>query len=211
MQNAMQAFLPNDLINLVDGYFAHSNATEVLVLGTDGKPLDSELNRITIDAIKVALTTKTCDRDIIRLIFTNAVDKGYTPFLNRVMSEVRALGKKILLDDVDFSGINLSKLEFDGASMTNANFTGADLNDASFFSADLSGSSGLSSATGNIAVNQLTVLTGTGIYSESRKSYLVLTTKPFYVSLSNAPEKYGHVKVIYNSTTFLIRYMDDDL
>lgn len=208
MKSALDTFLSNDLINIIDSYFAFSNAVEVLILGSDGKPVDSESNRTTTDAIRLALTSPQCDRDIIRLIFENAADHGYTDFLNILLNDLRFNQKKIILDNVDFSGLNLTNLNFDSASMQNANFTGASLDSASFVASDLTGARGLIVATGHITVNCQTVLADTGLYDNPRKLNAFLNNKPCLIVLSGSRQKLNYVGLTLSDTLFLIRFSD---
>ena len=189
MRNAMQAFLPTDLINLVDGYLTHTDATQALVLGTDGKPLDSELNRTTCDAIQLALTSPDCDRDVIRLIFQHAADHGYNYYLDGVMKELRDQKKAIILDNVDFSGIYLGLLNFEGASLVNVNFAGASLDSVGFIGADLTGVRGLASATGIFRMDHTTVLHNTELAAFAKNLALSSYFKICLIQLPDHPEK----------------------
>jgi len=161
MKSSLSEFLPKDLIHIVDDYFAYSDATEVLTFDVDGKMVDSELNRQILEAAKYALTTGTCDREIIRLIFKNAIDHGYTGFLNMSLMLLRYQHYPLIFDGVNFSDLNLSKIKFDGASIKKANFDNANLMDASFAASDLSGSYGFSTARGMMIVNGQTGLADT--------------------------------------------------
>jgi hypothetical protein len=161
--------------------------------------------------MKSALTSPDCDREIIRLIFKNADDNGYRNYLNDVMRQVRSLNKDLILDKVDFSGINLSALSFDGANMAEAKFTGANLNETCFINADLTGSTGLPEASGNIFINRNTILTATGLYSEAYKRTPVTDHLPYYISLLNPPDKFTHMKLIFHGTTFLIPFDPTEL
>ena len=211
MRSSLGEFLVADLIDIVDSYFAFSGATEVLTLGTDGQPADSETNREMIGAMKRALTDARCDRTIIRTIFNNAVDNGYTAFLNTVMHELRDEQQTIVLDHVDFSNLNLSGLNFDSASLQQANFTNATLHSASFLDADLSGAQGLSSANGLVAVNYRSILTGTGYPFASAYLYSVLRDHVFWIPLDgstplSSPAYYFHIKS--SGTMIWIKHSD---
>jgi hypothetical protein len=171
LRNALQDVLPTDLIHLVDGYLTHSGATEVLELGSDGKPVDSEFNRQTIDAMKLALSKKTSDRGMIRLIFQNANSHGYTSHLNAVMNEMRAQKLEIILDHVDFSGLDLSFLVFDTASMKQANFSESNLHATNFFGSDLTDAKGLQSTSGIFVFNNRTIVTDTPMQAVSARMF----------------------------------------
>lgn len=190
MRQRLQEFLVNDVISIVESYLAHSDATEALILGADGQPIDSEQNRITIDAIKLALTTATCDRDIIRQIFLNAKENHYKPYLTSLLNELRSQNKSIVLNNVNFSGIDLSGLNLDQASCTGANFSLCNLHATSLVAANLTDAQGLSEATGAITINCMTVLSGTGLALETEGMLAVFGAERFhYVLADGAPER----------------------
>ncbi|MET3106827.1 hypothetical protein AAKU67_002642 [Oxalobacteraceae bacterium GrIS 2.11] len=207
MKNTLSTILPMELINIVDSYFAFSDATAPLVLGSDGKPVDSELNRTTIESIKLAFSSPQCDRDIIRLIFSNAAENGYIATLNDLINGLRLTATPVILDNVNFSGLNLSGVNLNSASIRGANFTGCCLNDASFIASDLASTEGLTQAT-DITVNSLTVLTDTGLYSDSTKLALYIETNPCMIALSGPGRKIDYLSMTLGSTRFLIRYCD---
>lgn len=214
LKNVLSEFLPSDVISIVDGYHAHADAIDVLVLGTDGQPLDSESNRTTIAAIKLALTTASCDREIIRLIFQHAADNGYTGFLNRVLNELRAQKTPIILDNVNFSGINLSTLRLDEVSLKNANFAQANLDAVSFIAADLTGMRGMASATGRIRMNYQTRLHNTELEVTSEimspngpdgKPHHDPFIKPFEIELLK-PISNAHLKLWTETGGVVLQY-----
>jgi len=160
VNTALSAALPQSLIDLVDSFLAHAEAQQMLILGPDGKPVDSETNRTTIAEIKSALTDSKCDRGIIRQIFKHAVERGYTAFLNQLVNELRTEGTPIILDKVDFSDLNLSKFNFNKVSLINASFNAAEVEGTTFLGADLSYVQDLTSTFGCLWLNAETTLTG---------------------------------------------------
>jgi hypothetical protein len=156
----LSAVLPQSLVDLVDSYLVHAEALETISLAPDGKPVDSETNRTTIAEIKSVLTNATCDRGIIRQIFRNAGEGGYTAFLNQLMNELRADGKPIILDKVDFSDLNLSDYNFNKVSLVQANFNATVLENTTFLGADLTDVQNLNSASGCLWLNAETIITG---------------------------------------------------
>jgi uncharacterized protein YjbI with pentapeptide repeats len=207
LYNVLGNFLPANLCSIVDSYLTHADATKVLILGSDGKPLDSETNRSIIEAIKQALVLPSYDREFIRLIFQNAANNGYTSFLSGVMDDLRGQGKQIVLDKVDFSGIKLKELNFDRTSIMNANFTGALLDGASFIKADLTGSKGLSDISGVIRVNYLTNLTDTGFSFDSANLFSWVGDKPFLIPLDSTYVPF-HLPIEDSGIQILINYWD---
>jgi len=208
MKTTLIEYLPTDVINIVDSYFAFSDALEVLTLGSDGQPVDSESNRITSDAMKLALTSPQCDRDILRLIFKNAVDHGYGAFLNKLMADLRLDNQRIILDRVNFSGMDLSKLSFDSVSMRQTNFTAANLHETSLIAADLTQAHGLTEATGQVTVNCMTVFTNAGFYHSPESLRKIIGAKPCIIVLSGPQNKVNYLSLTLDRTRFLVLFRD---
>jgi len=206
MKSTLSELLPLKVISIIDNYLASSHPAQALIMGPDGKPADSEANRPVIASIKLALTSSECDRGIIRAIFKNAIDNGYTVFLNDLMDELRQNNQPINLDNVDFSGLDLSNLNFDAASLKNANFTGCNLSEATFFGSDLTSVRGLHAATGQIGINADTVLARSGLFDAQEKLKGILGQTEYGIALSESHYRSGCSCMVLGggSTRYLI-------
>jgi len=116
-------------------------------------------------AIKRALISATCDSGIKRKIFENImnieqrvqnerrirsdtpVDISYIKAINELLDEIRKSGCRIILDNTDFSSVNLSNLDLTNSSAVKAKFNSmnmdhvvwrnVDFSDAQFFSSEI--------------------------------------------------------------------------
>jgi len=173
-RTTLREVLNDDPISIIEQYFLYSDATEVLTLGSDGKPVDSETNRIIIDSIKLAFSSGDCDRAIIRLIFQKAILNGYTQTLNLAINELHRAGKPINLNNTNFSGLDISNLDFSHVSIRQCNFTGTKMHDVRFVAADITGSFGMSqSLMSKLWIDSATVILDTEFDSEALQFVLL--------------------------------------
>ena len=107
--------------------------------------IDSEENQTIKSAIKRALASSDCSPKIKRFIFKNVMDfneniknitgselnltdreklgeNSYIQVINELLTEMRCAKHPIILDNTDFSGINLTHLDLTGASAVSARF-----------------------------------------------------------------------------------------
>lgn len=107
---------------------------------------DTDSNRKIKWVIKKGLSTLECSPIIKRKIFENIMniernievdggsenrpprDENYLITMNVLLEEIRISGDKIILDNTDFTGINLKNLNLTGASVISAKFADMQMN-----------------------------------------------------------------------------------
>lgn len=125
LHQTLQHTLPQVLLSLVGDYSLDmSPAIVAMPLETDkqGKPIDSDVNRIIVKQIAVALTLSDFDPSAKERIFLHACDKEYHAVINTIMDSIRMRGEKIYLDHIYFNGYDLMEFNFSGVSAVNCRF-----------------------------------------------------------------------------------------
>jgi len=137
-----------DLVDIVSQFVDYSKALEPLARDESGAPLDSENNRLIMDATDSALSDPLCPREIVNRIFTNFI--LHRKELNQLMRSKLEKGEVINLDNTkvgypDFSNLNMTE-QFSAVnaqmyrpSFRNTNLTGTNLGNLDVFEPTIGG------------------------------------------------------------------------